>query len=225
MLLHLQPASPVPIYEQIVRQVIYAVASGGLAPGALIPSMRDLADRLVVHPNTVVRAYQELERLGVLAAIFESPTKAHLKRMFALKRALVHVRRVLSPQRDMVGLLSKRGTPYIRERTALYFRDVYDHLVRLYEQIDAARDLLGNDMDGYLSVQANRTGDVSKQLAIIATIFLPLSFVVGFFGQNFDNFPLLSGWQHNDGLMWVMIVLCVATPSAMLLWFRKKEWL
>jgi len=159
---------------------------------------------------------EELEDLET--AIFEGPTRDHLKRTFALKRALVQVRRVLSPQRDVVGLLSKRGMPHISERTALYFRDVYDHLVRLYEQIDACRDLLGNAMDGYLSVQANRTGEVSKQLTIIATIFLPLSFVVGFFGMNFQALS-------DEIFFRVMEASMVAIPVLMIAWFRHKKWL
>jgi magnesium transporter len=135
-----------------------------------------------------------------------------------LKRALVQVRRVLSPQRDVVGLLSKRGVANVSERTALYFRDVYDHLVRLYEQIDSSRDLLGTAMDGYLSVQANRTGDVTKQLTVIATIFLPLSFVVGFFGQNFS--PLQTPFFFN-----VMLGSMIAIPLGMIGWFIHKRWL
>ncbi|MBK7860201.1 MAG: magnesium transporter CorA family protein [Archangiaceae bacterium] len=162
------------------------------------------------------RFNDELEDLET--SIFEGTAREHLKRTFALKRALVHVRRVLSPQRDMVGLLSKRGVPFVQERTALYFRDVYDHLVRLYEQIDASRDLLGNAMDAYLSVQANRTGDVNKQLAVIATVFLPLSFVVGFFGQNFD---VLQGPVFFD----LMLASIVVVPLVMLLWFQRKRWL
>jgi magnesium transporter len=158
----------------------------------------------------------ELEALEL--EIFERPAREHLKRTFALKRALVQVRRVLSPQRDVVGLLAKRGVPHVSERTALYFRDVYDHLVRLYEQIDACRDLLGNAMDGYLSVQANRTGEVTKQLTLVATVFLPLSFVVGFFGQNFD---VLQG----RGFFYSMLAAMVLVPAGMVWWFLHKRWL
>ena len=161
------------------------------------------------------RFNDELEDLET--AVFEQPSQQHLKRMFALKRALVEVRRVLSPQRDMVGLLSRRGVPFVSERTTLYFRDVFDHLVRLYEQIDSCRDLLGNAMDGYLSVQANKTADVSKQLAVIATIFLPLSFVVGFFGQNFD---VLSGPIYFEAMLASMVLV----PAVMIWWFKHKRW-
>jgi magnesium transporter len=114
--------------------------------------------------------------------------------------------------------LARRGVPHVEEKTALYFRDVYDHLVRIHEQLDAARDLVGNVVDAYLSVVANRTADVSKQLAIFATLFLPLSFVVGFFGQNFEALggPTFFG---------VMLGLLVTMPAIMFWWFKRKEWL
>jgi magnesium transporter len=151
--------------------------------------------------------------------IFEMPRPAQLQTMFALKRRLVRMRRVLSPQRDVVGMLSRvGGVPYVQERTTLYFRDVHDHLIRLYEQIDSARDILANGMEGYLSVVANRTGEVTKQLTIFATIFLPLSFITGFFGQNFNE--LQSHW-----FFLLMLGLMVALPAGLLLWFWRKGWL
>ena len=90
--------------------------------------------------------------------------------------------------RELVRALVHQGgdLPHVGERTTLYFRDVYDHLIRLHEQIDAGRDILGNVLDGYLSMVANRTNEITKQLTLFATLFLPLSFVVGFFGQNFE---------------------------------------
>ncbi|MEW6434782.1 MAG: magnesium/cobalt transporter CorA [Myxococcota bacterium] len=151
--------------------------------------------------------------------VFESKTTpALMQEALELKRTLVLVRRVLSPQRDVVGLLARRGVPHVQEKTTLFFRDVYDHLVRIYEQLDAARDLVGNVVDAYLSVVANRTADVSKQLTIFATLFLPLSFVVGFFGQNFE--PL-----SRPEFFWLMLALMGTLPAAMFWWFRKKEWL
>lgn len=146
------------------------------------------------------------------------PPRSMLQETFQLKRALVLVRRVLSPQRDVVGLLARRGIPQVQEKTTIYFRDVFDHLVRIYEQIDAARDLVGNVVDAYLSQVANRTNDISKQLTIFASIFLPLSFIVGFFGQNFE---VLNG----TAFFWTMLVSMVALPVTMILWFRHKGWL
>ena len=135
------------------------------------------------------------------------------------------MRKVLSPQRDVLGLLSKRGDPRIAERTALYLRDVYDHLVRINESIEANRDLLGNALDAYLSAVGQRTNEIMKYLTIMSAVFLPLSFVVGFFGQNFDNLPFLKDWVHSDRLMWAMIATCLALPLGMLAWFRHKRWL
>ncbi|WNG18006.1 magnesium/cobalt transporter CorA [Cystobacter fuscus] len=162
------------------------------------------------------RFNDELEDLE--SAVFENPQPEHLQRVFAMKRALVTLRRVLSPQRDVVGLLVRRGIPNVSERTVLYFRDVYDHLVRLYEQIDSGRDLLGNVMDGYLSMVANRTNDITKQLTIFSTIFLPLSFITGFFGQNFD-------FLSHRGFFWLMMLSVVGLPTGLMFWFRRKHWL
>ncbi|MFY0522133.1 magnesium/cobalt transporter CorA [Archangium gephyra] len=176
-----------------------------------------LADTLVDRNFPVLDHFNdELEDLE--SAVFENPQPEHLQRIFELKRALVSLRRVLSPQRDVMGFLARRGIPNIQERAALYFRDVYDHLVRLYEQIDASRDMVGNVMDGYLSMMANRTSEISKQLTIIATIFLPLSFITGFFGQNFDVLG-------SRPFLWVMLVSVFGLPLALVFWFKHNRWI
>ncbi len=149
--------------------------------------------------------------------IFETPSKKLMQRIFELKRTLVTVRKVMSPQRDVVGMLSRRGIAGVSEKTTLYFRDVYDHLVRIYEQIDTNRDLLGNAMDAWLSVMANRTNDITKQLTILASIFLPLSFIVGFFGQNFDVLG-------QPPFFIAMLTFMVLVPAGMVAWFKHKEW-
>lgn len=153
-------------------------------------------------------------------AVLERASRADLARIFALKRALVTMRRTLSPQRDVLAILAKRGSAYISDRTSLYYRDVYDHLVRIYESIDAARDLLGNALDMYLSMVSQRTNEIMKSLTILSAIFLPLTFVTGFFGQNFEHLPFGS-----DPLMWTMILACIALPAGMLLWFKRRGWL
>ncbi len=165
----------------------------------------------------------ELEELE--DSVLSSPKRADLQRIFELKHHLVAMRKVLSPQRDVLGLLAKRGDTHIEERTAVYLRDVYDHLVRINESIEANRDLLGNALEAYLSAVAQRTNEIMKYLTILSAVFLPLAFVVGFFGQNFDNFPSIKDWVHSDGLMWSMIVMCAAIPASMLAWFKHRNWL
>ena len=144
---------------------------------------------------------------------------SHLSRIFEMKRVLVTMRRVLSPQRDVFAILAKRGHICIADRTSLYFRDVYDHLVRIYEAIDTGRDLLGNALDAYLSMAAQRTNEIMKRLTLMSAIFLPLTFVTGFFGQNFEHLPFKS-----DIFMYSMIAACVLFPAGMLLLFYRSRW-
>ncbi len=165
----------------------------------------------------------ELEELE--DSVLASPQRRDLQRIFELKHHLVAMRKVLSPQRDVLGLLAKRGDAHVTERTAVYLRDVYDHLVRINESIEASRDLLGNALEAYLSAVGQRTNEIMKYLTIMSAVFLPLAFVVGFFGQNFDDLPFVEDWVHSDLLMWGMIVTCVAVPAAMITWFKKKGWL
>lgn len=178
-----------------------------LLTDALVDSNFPLLDRF----NDSVESLEE-------RIFIERPSRALMHRAFELKRKLVLLRRVLSPQRDVVGLLARAGIAQVHERTTLYFRDVYDHLVRIYEQIEAARDLVGNAVDAYLSVVANRTSDISKQLTIFASIFMPMSFVVGFFGQNFEQLG-------SPPFFLLMMALMVLIPLVMIWWFNRKDWL
>jgi magnesium transporter len=194
-------------FERSVGFVYYLIADGMVDDN--FPILDRVADEL-----------DEIED-----AVLGSPRREDLHRIFELKRHLVSMRKVLSPQRDVLGLLAKRGDTRINERTAVYLRDVYDHLVRINESIEANRDLLGNALDAYLSAVSQRTNEIMKYLTVMSAVFLPLSFVVGFFGQNFDNLPFLPGWIHSDHLMQAMIPLCLAVPAGMVAWFKQKDWL
>jgi magnesium transporter len=119
--------------------------------------------------------------------IFVKPTDQQLAQLFELQRWLVNARKLVAPQRDMLaslvaGMVELPGTT---AESDPYLRDLYDHLIRISDMIDTYRDLLSNGMSAYLSMVSNRLNEVMKQLTIIATIFLPLSFLTGFFGQNF----------------------------------------
>jgi magnesium transporter len=137
----------------------------------------------------------EIDRLE--DEVIEKPTDEQLQRIFRLKRDLVVMRKVITPQRDMFARAGDDiiNLPGLQPGTRDYFRDVYDHLIRISDLIDSYRDLLSGAMDVYLSTVSNRLNAITKQLTTIATIFLPLAFVTGFFGQNF-------GWmvEHVDSL-------------------------
>jgi magnesium transporter len=159
------------------------------------------------------------------AAVLEDPTEQQLERLFSLKRQLLAMRKVVTPQRDLFA----RSVDQIADLPGLkvderdYFRDVYDHLIRISDLIDSYRDLLSGATDLYLSTVSNRQNDVMKQLTIIATIFLPLAFITGFFGQNFGFMvsDIKSTWTF-----WVIgIGSMLATILALLVFFRRKGWL
>jgi magnesium transporter len=158
--------------------------------------------------------------------VIDNPTQGELQRIFALKRDLVAMRRVISPMRDMFARNADRiaELPGLETDDRLYFRDLYDTLIRVSELVDSYRDLLSGATDMYLSTVANRQGEVNKQLTIIATIFLPLTFITGFFGQNFaylTNHIIDADWSF-----WVFgIGLLVTSVIGFGIFFRRKGWL
>jgi magnesium transporter len=158
--------------------------------------------------------------------VIDNPTTEELQRIFALKRDLVAMRRVVSPMRDMFARNADRiaELPGLETDDRLYFRDLYDTLIRVSELVDSYRDLLSGATDMYLSTVANRQGEVNKQLTIIATIFLPLTFLTGFFGQNFaylTNHIIDADWSF-----WVFGVgFLVASVIGFGVFFRRKGWL
>lgn len=121
-------------------------------------------------------------------ALVSGPQQEHLREVLRLRRRLSGLRRVVGPQRDIVGRIASGAAvlPGITPEHERYFRDVSDHLLRVSELIESARDLIASEIDVYLSASSQRMNSVMKQLTLIASIFLPLSFVTGFFGQNFS---------------------------------------
>jgi magnesium transporter len=158
--------------------------------------------------------------------VIDNPTTEELQRIFALKRDLVAMRRVVSPMRDMFARNADRiaELPGLETDDRLYFRDLYDTLIRVSELVDSYRDLLSGATDMYLSTVANRQGEVNKQLTIIATIFLPLTFLTGFFGQNFaflTNHIIDADWSF-----WVFgIGLLVASAIGFRIYLKRKSWI
>ena len=158
--------------------------------------------------------------------VLDNPTTEDLQRIFSLKRDLVAMRRVITPMRDIFARNSDRlaEIPGLQTDDRLYFRDLYDGLIRVSELVDSYRDLLSGATDMYLSTVANRQGEVNKSLTIIATIFLPLTFLTGFFGQNFS---FLTGHVlEREWSFWVFgIGLLLASVVGFWFYFRRRRWL
>jgi magnesium transporter len=159
------------------------------------------------------------------AAVLVSPTDQQLQRLFSLKRELVSMRKVVTPQRDLFARSVDQiaALPGLELDERDYFRDVYDHLIRISDLIDSYRDLLSGATDLYLSTVSNRQNDVMKQLTVIATIFLPLTFITGFFGQNFGF--MVTHLISDPWTFWVIgIGSMLATCVGLLVFFRRKGW-
>jgi magnesium transporter len=157
--------------------------------------------------------------------ILKAPTEAQLGELFDMKRVLMNMRKVIAPQRDMMSsiIAGVSTVPGMTDEASRYFRDLYDHLIRLADLVDSYRDLLSSVMDTHLSTVSNRLNVVMKQLAIIATIFLPLSWLTGFFGQNFG---FLVGHITATWTFWVVGLGTEVVAVALLyMLFKKRGWL
>jgi magnesium transporter len=155
---------------------------------------------------------------------FLNASDAQLQEIFQMKRLLVGMRKAITPQRDMFASLSGgvAHLPGMTDEDERYFRDIYDHLLRISELIDTYRDLLTSSMDVYLSTVSNRLNSVMKQLTIMATVFLPLTFITGFFGQNFG---WMVGRIKSPGIFFGLgIGLEVVTVAALVTLFKKRGW-
>lgn len=157
--------------------------------------------------------------------ILENPTDEQLGTLFDMKRKLVAFRKIVTPERDVFAGIAAGAfeLPGMTDDAERYYRDIYDHLIRVSDLVDSYRDLLTGAVDTHLSVVSNRLNVVMKQLAIIATIFLPLSFVTGFFGQNF---AVLVDHITGAAAFWgAGVGIEIGAVVALLALFRRRRWL
>ncbi len=177
--------------------------------------------------DTIVDSYFViLDKFGekienVEDALIGRPSPETLRAIQALKREIIFLRKSVWPLREMIGGLGRSDSPLIREPSVIYFRDVYDHAVQVIDTIETYRDMLSGMLDIYLSSISNRMNEIMKVLTIIATVFMPLTFLAGVYGMNFKYMPELE-WRWGYFALWgVMIVVAIF----MLIYFRRKKWL
>jgi magnesium transporter len=144
-------------------------------------------------------------------------------RIFRIKRSLAHMRRTLSPQVEVANALVARTGKLIPAEAEPYFADIHDHLIRAFEILDSYRDLMSGMLDVYLTTVSNRLNEVMKQLTIIATIFMPITFITGVFGMNFGHLPQV---EHDGGYLFWIVLLGMGIITFMQIWyFRRRKWL
>lgn len=183
-----------------------------------------LADELVAEYMPVVDQIEEvIDRIE--DEVFGRPTPEILEHIFGLKRVLLRLRRIMMPQREALNKLARGDFPQVDAEARAFFRDVYDHLVRLNDIIESMRDLVSGAMDTYLSVTNNRMNEIMKTLTIITTFFMPLSFIAAFFGMNFFlPRPEDTAWINIPFLVLTLCMMLLA-PVGMYLWIKRRQWM
>ncbi len=147
-----------------------------------------------------------------------------LERIFSLKRILLSMRRIITPQREVLNKLARDDFEVVDPHDRIFFRDIYDHLVRLHDLNESMRDLVSGSLDTYLSVVNNRMNEVMKTLTIITTLFMPISFITGFFGMNFfEPVAGLTNWTNHLAFGLALAIL-IGLPTGMFLWMKHRTW-
>lgn len=212
----------VTVHSSLIAEVDAVLDRCGREPGLLArgpdfvlyllhDAIADLHFALVDHLSDEAEELAEEVTSG-------KPGQGVAERIMSSRRQHTLMRRRIGPQRELFAALARPGQGLIREQTAVYFRDVVDHLVRLSEEIDVGRELLASTMETLLSQANNRLTGVTTRLTLIATIFLPLNFVAGFFGMNLEILPASVAVP-------LVLSAMVAVPVAMYLVFRRRGWL
>ncbi len=180
-----------------------------------------VVDQYFVIAERLGDRIEDLER-----ELLDNPTRATLQEMYRLKRELLLVRKSVWPLREVVHQLERGDCPLFRKPIRLYLRDLYDHTIAVLDALENERELLSGMMDIYLSSVSNKLNEIMKVLTIIATIFIPLTFIVGIYGMNFDtstspwNMPELRWYWGYPAILTIMAVMGIG----MLAYFKKKKW-
>jgi magnesium transporter len=179
-----------------------------------------LMDAIVDQYFTILEYYGEKVE-ALQDEVLASPTPSTLETIQGGKRDMIFLRRSVWPLREALATMERGGSSLITQEVVLYIRDVYDHAIQVMDGIEAFRDMLAGTLDIYLSSVSNKMNEVMKVLTIIATIFIPLTFIAGIYGMNFEKMPELKWWWGYPAVMLVMLGLGLA----MLLMFKRKLWL
>jgi len=153
--------------------------------------------------------------------LVSNPTESTLQQIHAMKGEMISLRKSVWPLRELISGLQRSESSLISEATGVYLRDVYDHTIQVIDTVESFRDMVSGMLDIYLSSISNKMNAVMKVLTIIATIFIPLTFVAGIYGMNFEHMPELK-WRWGYGIVWLVMGVMA---SIMMVYFRRKKWL
>lgn len=170
--------------------------------------------------------FNVLEKIGDKIEVIEDelisePKESTMQQLHHMKREMIFVRKAVWPVRELINNMERSESDLIQEGTGIYLRDVHDHAVRVIDTIETYRDLLSGMMDIYLSSVSNRMNEVMKILTIITTIFVPVTFIAGVYGMNFDNMPELHSKWGYPAVWAVMLIIIIS----LIVYFKRKKWL
>ncbi len=177
--------------------------------------------------DAVVDCYfTAIEKIGdrievIEEEIISDSDKKSILELYRLKREMIYLRKQVWPMRDLINNMIRSETKLIHASSDIYLRDLSDHVTRIIDTVETYRDLLSGIMDIYLSTNANKMNEVMKVLTIMSSIFIPITFMVGVYGMNFDNMPELKT-QHGYYVLWGVML---STVIGLLVYFKRKKWL
>ncbi len=179
-----------------------------------------LMDAVVDNYFTILEKFgDEIEDLQEI--LVKTPASDTLQVIHDLKKEMTFLKKAVWPLREVVSAMERQDTPLITRSTAIYLRDVYDHTIQVIDTTETFKDSLSGMLDIYLSSMSNKTNQIMKVLTIIATIFIPLTFITGVYGMNFKNMPELD-WPWGYPVIWMVMVAIVIL---MFVYFKRKKWL
>jgi magnesium transporter len=194
--------------------------------------LRHGADHLLYHflelaIDQSLAVIEELDEQvdAVQNAVIERASPRNLKTIFRIKRSAIQLHKSLSPQREVLNKLARDPFKAVQPKHRVYFRDLYDHVVRIHDISESLRDLIAGSLETYLSVVSNRTNDIMKTLTIVTVMFMPMTFLVGFFGMNFFGESLALKAPMPRGLLfWGTNAIMAISPCFIWVYARRKKW-
>jgi magnesium transporter len=177
-------------------------------------------DRLVDNYLPVLDQYDELlDR--VEEEMFNHPSKDFLANILRIKRDVFNLRRVVAPQRDTVNFLTRNPTPFIKPKNMLYFRDIYDHLFRIYGTVEGFHEIMASILQVYFSHSSHKLNEIMKRMTVLATLTMPSVIVASIYGMNFHHMPELD-WKYG---YFLSLGLMATMSLGMLIWMKFKKWI
>ncbi len=206
--------------EEMTRRCLQTDGALGRGPDWLLHSILDrLADTFLDMIDELDEELDSLERR--LFHTSHSPPRKVVAEVFALKKDILHLKRVVHPARDVFGRIARGDYAAVRKEVAPHYRDVYDHILRVAEMLESFRDVLTGAIETYISIQSQRTNEIMKVLTVISAILMTTGLLAGIYGMNFEALP---GKNHPGGF-WIMMAAMAAISAIMVAIFRGRKWL